>query len=485
MAEGPIATPLTEMPLRELSNQFARREISCLSVAEHCLAQRKLLDPGLHAYHQYYDDRLLDAARHADRLWEDGVAQGLCGIPFSIKNIMAADGYTCYPGTRSAAPAAWETSGSIVALLQQQYSLLTGTTHASELAVGGLGVNEHWGMPRNPWDKTTARVPGGSSAGAAISVLQGACSFALGTDTGGSVRVPASAAGMVGLKTTSGRWPVDGVVPLASRFDSVGVIARTVDDVRCVFDQIDTLAATADAQPGFTGTSLSDFRFTRASELCWQGLDPGIGQALELALDDLHSAGAVIHDDDTLFAKAAELRDQGPNTAAYECNILLQTLFPSSPSVLSRHVAQFLEGAKLVDETAYRKRLAMLIEWRAEVDAGLTARDIILSPTLRETPPTRAATENPEVYAHYSDSLLHNTVLGSMNGLCAITLPVGLDAEGIPVGLQLAAKANCEATLLHVAALVEQAIGDSLQRCGYPPLIESLYNSRDTLNGAR
>lgn len=461
--------------------QFSQRRLSCLAVAEQCISRRQLFDPSLRAYHQYYDDRLLTAAHRADKLWEEGSASGLCGVPFSIKNIMAADGYACYPGTRLAASSAWETSGPIVALLQQQTALLTGTTHASELAVGGLGVNEHWGMPRNPWDGNAERIPGGSSAGAAISVLEGACAFALGTDTGGSVRVPASAAGMVGLKTTSGRWPVEGVVPLASRFDSVGVIGRTVDDVRCVFDEIDTLAESNEKQAQWADTTLTDYRFNKASDLCWQELDPGIGQALDQALEDLVASGAVIHADDTLFARAAELRDKGPNTAAYECDLMLKNLFPTSRTVLSKHVDQFLAGAKLVDEAAYRGRLAMLIEWRAEVDAHLTERDIIISPTLRETPPTRAATNDPEVYAHYSDSLLHNTVLGSMNGLCAITLPIGLDAAGMPVGLQLAAKANSDRVLLHVAALVETAIGNSLQRCGYPPLIESLYNSRDSL----
>lgn len=482
-APTPFGTA-AQLPLRELIDQFSQRRLSCLSIAEECLARRRLLDVSLRAYHQFYDDRFLDAARHADHCWDAGIAKGLCGVPFSIKNIMAADGYTCYPGTRSAAPSAWEKSGPIVDLLLKQYALLTGTTHASELAVGGLGTNEHWGMPRNPWDAEVERVPGGSSAGAAISVLEGACAFALGTDTGGSVRVPASAAGMVGLKTTSGRWPLDGVVPLASRFDSVGVIARTVDDVRCVFEVIDTLSSTSSLEHDFANSTLADFRFTKASSICWQELDPGIEQALEQALNDLRSAGAAVHEDDQLFAKAAALRDRGPNTAAYECDKMLQTLFPSTPSVLSKHVAQFLEGAKKVSEAAYRQRLSMLIEWRAEVDASLSATDIIVSPTLRETPPTRAATENPGTYAHYSDSLLHNTVLGSMNGLCAITLPVGLDAAGVPVGMQLAAKANCEPVLLHVAALVEEAIGNSAQRCGYPPLIESLYNSRDSLEGA-
>jgi len=449
---------------------LAQGHLSCEQIAADCIRQRQLLDPSLFAYHQYYDDQLQIAAQRAQERVNRGDAPSVCGIPFSIKNIMAADGFTCYPGTRVPAPAAWEKDGAVVAMLRQQGALLTGTTHASELAVGGLGVNEHWGTPRNPWDSEQHRVPGGSSSGAAVSVLQGSCGFALGTDTGGSVRVPASAAGVAGLKTTSGRWPLSGVVPLASRFDTVGVIARTVDDIAFIFEQIDSLSV-APQTP--VDLALTDIRFRRASDLCWTDLDPGIGEAVENALTKLTLVGVDFSDDDGFFAQAAQIRDRG----AVECHQMIDKHLQGVRPHLSRHVSNFLEGALKVSTATFNQRLQTIMAWRAEVDSRLGDCDVVVLPTLRETPPVLAELDDPDRYAHYSDSLLHNTVLGSVNGMCAITLPVGLDAAGMPVGLQLAAKAHAEPMLLHVAALVESVIGTSPDRCGYPPLLESLYNS--------
>ncbi|MBX2823861.1 MAG: amidase [Gammaproteobacteria bacterium] len=464
---------VAQRSLRESSRGLADGTLSCEVLAADCIEQRQRFDPSLFAYHQYYDDQLLSSAAVASARLRQGGAPAVCGIPFSVKNVMAATGYACYPGTRVPAPARWQTDGEVVAGLRGQGALLTGTTHASELAVGGLGVNEHWGTPRNPWDAGGHRVPGGSSSGAAISVLQGACGFALGTDTGGSVRVPASAAGVVGLKTTTGRWPLSGVVPLASRFDTVGVFTRTVEDLVFVFEQIDSHFGHDAAE---LNLELTDFRFMRASAVCWSGLDEGIADAVEAALSLLAGAGVTLEDDNELFAEAASIRDRGPNTAAIECHRMIDAHLPDIRPHLSRHVASFLEGGLSVTEAQYQGRVETIKAWRNTVDKRLGEHDIVVLPTLRETPPLLDALDDPECYAHYSDSLLHNTVLGSVNGMCAVTVPVGLDAAGMPVGLQLAARANAEPMLLHVAALVEQVIGTATERCGYPPLLESLYN---------
>ena len=476
--------------IQELQSRLARGELTCDTLALHAIEARQA-SADFAAFRHVSDDAMLAQARHAQALVDAGQQRELTGLPFSLKDMFAVSGYDCFAGMAQPIPKAWERrsdwtdEGPVVNAIRQSGGVIAGITHAAELAVGGVGVNAHWGAPRNPWDDTDHRVAGGSSAGAGISVISGACTYALGTDTGGSVRVPASAAGVVGLKTSAGLWPVDGVVPLASRFDTVGTFAMTVEDTIAVYTGInrglssynsvgvsqDTSMEDAAISATITSVSLASIRCRRASACAWDELDDGIQSAVDTALDDCGAAGLVCEDhDEGLFEQAARVRDDGPNTAAYEAYRLVASA-PGLLDTLSPYVRDFLHSGKSVSPEAYRLRVKALMVWRQQVSELMSVHDIIVSPTLRWTPPTVNALASPEAYARYSDGLLHNTVLPSVSGLCAITLPVGLDAAGMPVGLQLCARAGNERTLLQVALTVERTIGTGWQRCGSPPLL--------------
>ena len=469
--------------IAELHTLLSTGKLTCEALARQVIKARKG-SSSLAAFRVADDALLLSEAGQAQTLISAGQQSGLTGLPFSVKDMFSVTGYDCFAGMAHPVPTCWDarsewgTQGTVVSAIRRSGGMVAGITHAAELAVGGVGVNAHWGSPRNPWDAVNHRVSGGSSSGAAISVISGASIYALGTDTGGSVRVPASAAGIVGLKTSSGLWPVDGVVPLASRFDTIGVLSTTVKDACSVFAGINRSlfqsdktvdAGTRDSTADRVG--LDQYRFRRASLCAWSEMDEGISVAIEGALGECIAAGMRLEDhDDGLFQRASGVRDDGPNTAAYEAFRLVESA-PGLIDSLSPYVRDFIHSGSDVSRDAYETRLTNLLAWRGRVAEELDNRDIIISPTLIWTPPTLDALQCRSEYARYSDGLLHNTVLPSVSGLCAITLPVGLDAVGMPVGLQLCARSGNENTLLKAALMVEQTIGTGLQRCGLPPML--------------
>lgn len=469
-----------------LQSQLTTGELTCRELVARAVAATER-HANLTAYRVYDEQTMLAEADRAQALIQSGRHTALTGLPVSVKDVFAIDGYDCFAGMAQPVPCEWwagqqqvsdtvAQQGPVIdSIRRRDGGIIAGITHAAELAVGGVGVNAHWGAPRNPWDAEHHRVAGGSSSGAAISVISGSCVYALGTDTGGSVRVPASAAGVVGLKTSSKLWPVDGIVPLASRFDSVGVLTHSVADVIAVYSAINhgLYGDTSTPSVSLSGASAyRDFSFRRASPLAWAELDNGIGAALEAALDECVQDGMQLEDDDEgLFEEAAIVRDKGPNTAAYETYRLVSRV-PDLIDSLSPYVQDFLQSASEVTPEVYYARLAALMAFRHQVSQRMGPNDIIVSPTLRWTPPRWDALDCESTYARYSDGMLHNTVLASVSGMCAISLPVGLDACGLPVGLQLSARADNDDGLLRAALCIERTIGTGLQRCGIPPMLQ-------------
>ncbi|MDH3640320.1 MAG: amidase, partial [Gammaproteobacteria bacterium] len=211
----------------------------------------------LRAQYERYADLLKPYITHSSD-WSSGThlepadenSVGLLGVPVSVKDLFGVPGFPTYAGSPARLPAQFEESGPVVQTLQRRGAAITGKTHTVEFAFGGLGFNSHWPVPRNPWDNGAYRVSGGSSAGAGVSLYCDA-RLALGTDTAGSVRIPASMTGVVGLKTSYGRWPMSGIVPLCPSLDSTGLLGHTVADVRYAFDVIDRGLGNS-AEPGVT-----------------------------------------------------------------------------------------------------------------------------------------------------------------------------------------------------------------------------------------
>src|SRR5579885_1035112 len=228
-------------PLAEIADALRERRLRAEELFEEAAARHERFGDWLHAYSLWLPERAGETARAADAAFAVGAVSGpLQGLPVSIKDLFAAEGLPCFAGSSRRLPAEpWERDGPLVAALRRQLGVIVGKTHMVEFAFGGTGLNSHWRAPYNPWDMAAHRAPGGSSSGAGISLLEGSACLALGSDTAGSVRIPASMTGTAGLKVTLGRWSTEGVVPLSQSFDTPGLLARSVADAAYGFAALD------------------------------------------------------------------------------------------------------------------------------------------------------------------------------------------------------------------------------------------------------
>ncbi|HSH47863.1 MAG TPA: amidase, partial [Halomonas sp.] len=235
---------MTDSPLKlSLREQYAALrsgKLTATALAEASLEAHRSRGEHDHAYLTWNGEAALTHAQAIDSvIRQGGDAGALMGIPVSLKDLYAVPGLPTHAGSTQRLPQQWEQAGPLVAALLAQLPSVMGKTHTVEFAFGGLGTNAHWGTPRNPWDLQTHRIPGGSSSGAGVSLVGGTASLAFGTDTAGSVRIPASMTGVAALKTTAGRWPGSQIVPLSSTLDTPGLLAHRVDDLAFGFDALD------------------------------------------------------------------------------------------------------------------------------------------------------------------------------------------------------------------------------------------------------
>src|SRR5690242_5184918 len=239
---------LLSRSLIEIAADLRAKRVTARELVETAIARHERFGERLHAYSLWAPEQARVVAQAADAAFAAGVTVGpLQGLPISIKDLFAASGYPCFAGSSRRLPSdPWEQDGPLVATLRRQLGVITGKTHMVEFAFGGTGLNSHHGAPVNPWDASAHRSPGGSSSGAGVSLLEGSALLAFGSDTAGSVRIPASMTGTVGLKVTLGRWPTEGVVTLSHSFDTPGLLAGSVADVAYGFAAFDPAHGDAD-----------------------------------------------------------------------------------------------------------------------------------------------------------------------------------------------------------------------------------------------
>src|SRR5215472_11839888 len=281
---------LLSRPLIEIAEDLRAKRVTARELVEAAISRHERFGERLHAYSLWVPEQALAVARAADEAFAAGLTVGpLQGLPVSIKDLFAVSGYPCFAGSSRRLPAdPWERDGPLVATLRRQLGVIMGKTHMVEFAFGGTGQNSHWSAPYNPWDATAHRAPGGSSSGAGVSLLEGSALLAFGSDTAGSVRIPASMTGNAGLKVTIGRWPTEGIVPLSFTFDTPGLLARSVSDLAYGFAALDRAGIepfTMAAQGGLR--DLSGIRIGVGDAFLWRDCDPGIAETTQEAVDAL------------------------------------------------------------------------------------------------------------------------------------------------------------------------------------------------------
>jgi aspartyl-tRNA(Asn)/glutamyl-tRNA(Gln) amidotransferase subunit A len=328
-------------------------------------------------------------------------------------------------------------------------AVIVAKTNMTEFAFSGIGANPHFGTPGNPRDRT--RVPGGSSAGAPISVADGMCDIAIGTDTGGSVRIPASLCGLVGFKPSRQRVPTDGAFPLSTTLDSIGPIGKSVADCAAA----DAVMAGEDILP-IEPIALAGLRFGVAEGLPLDRLDDTVAAAFALAVKRLDDVGVrVTHEAFALFDDMGEVNAKG-GISPYEACAIHRDRMNRRAADIDPNVRARIERGCATSAADYADMVRQRERLMQAMDAQLATLDALLMPTTSIVAPTIAEVADSKIFAARNAAVLRNTAIINFFDLCAISLP--LKAK-LPVGLMLIARNGHDHRLLRIAAATAQLFG--------------------------
>ena len=382
--------------------------------------------------------------------------QPLAGLAFSAKDLFDIAGQPTPAGSVVLANAPFaRADATAVARLRAAGGALLGRTNMTEFAFSGVGVNPHHGTPANACDSKTPRIPGGSSSGAAISVATGAAFIGLGSDTGGSIRIPAALNGIVGFKSTARLVPADGALPLSTTLDTVCAMTRSVRDAITAHE---ILAARTVVT---RNKKLGSYRLAVVKNIFFDGIEPAVSQAFERALVALKAAGAKIEEIALpALADLSTINATGGFSAAEAYAWHRQLLERSGAGYDPRVAQRILRGATMKAHE-YIDLIHARRDWIARVEAALAPFDAVLSPTVPITAPAidsvSPGDERDAEFFRVNALLLRNPSIVNMLDGCAISIPCPVDG-GLPVGLMLWHAALHDDTVLAVALHAEQAM---------------------------
>lgn len=387
----------------------------------------------------------------------------LAGIPLSIKDLFDEAGQVTCGGSsvlRDAAPASADSA--VVSRLRAAGAVIVGRTNLVEFAYSGLGLNPHHGTPRNPWDRAVGRIPGGSSSGAAISVTDGMAAAAIGTDTGGSVRIPSALCGLAGFKPTASRVSMEGVLPLSPSLDSIGSLAWSA--ACCA--QLDAVLSSK-MPMGLRSAGLAGRRFAVPRTLVFDGADREVAAAFERAAMRLSSAGArLVEVDVPEFEQLAAINSKGGLIAA-EAWAWHERLLRERGDEYDPRVALRIRRGASITPADHAAAQAARQRWIASVTQRLAGFDALLMPTVPVVAPTIAEVDaSDEAYGSANLLMLRNPTLINFLDGCALSVPCHEPGDA-PVGLMIAGTRGQDATVLALGAAIEEAIGgDAASRAG-------------------
>jgi aspartyl-tRNA(Asn)/glutamyl-tRNA(Gln) amidotransferase subunit A len=439
-----------------LAAELASRKTTSQTLVEDALARIALdAGEGARVFMRTYSETALAEAKASDALRALGIVPSpLAGIPVSVKDLFDVAGDITRAGSKAladAAPAAAD--APVVRRLRQAGAIIVGRTNMVEFAFSGLGLNPHYGTPKNPWDRNTGRIPGGSSSGAAVSVSDGMAAMGLGTDTGGSVRIPAALCGLTGFKPTARRVPKVATFPLSTTLDSVGPIAPSV--ACCAL--VDSILA-GDAPQVPSALPLKGLRLGVVQDYVLDGLDGAVADAFGKALARLSQAGANLTDVrfDAL-RRLPQINQKGGLVVAEAHAIHRELIARRKADYDPRVASRILRGAD-INAADYidllTQRAAMIVE-----SARLAAPyDALLMPTVSMVAPAIAPLEaDDQLYGKTNIAILRNpSVVNFLDG-CALTIPCHQPGQG-PVGLMIVGQSGEDRRLLAVGLALESAL---------------------------
>ena len=465
-------TMTSDLPFHSLTNLRAhlrRGDVTSVEIVEACLDRIAALDAHAHAFIEVYREGAMLGAQAADLERQTGLPLGpLHGLPIALKDLLNIAGRQTTAGAKSWLGRKAKRTSTVVERLRAAGMIPLGKTHLVEFAFGGWGRNEPMGAPWNPWDTSTHRVAGGSSSGSAVAVAAGLAPAAIGSDTGGSVRIPSSLCGLTGLKTTYGLISLADVVPLCTTLDSIGPLGRSVDDVALLTAAMagpDPLDPATLGAPRFDAAAMlapePDARGMRVAVLAqsqfpWP-LDDDVMRVFQQTMAALRDLGAVVEEVRVPLDFDALMRGNGQLIAAEGWAIhrayIEDPALPFDPWVRKRMISgKAISAADYIDELATRKRAAdHFAQW-------MVGRDALLTPTLPIT-----ATPIDEV-DESTTPLAAFTRAANYLGACALSLPAGMSASGLPIGMQLIGASFAESKLVQLGRAFQRATDWHLRR---------------------
>jgi aspartyl-tRNA(Asn)/glutamyl-tRNA(Gln) amidotransferase subunit A len=457
----PAISETIHLTLEDAAIAVRERRVSPAELTETCLARIEAVEPRLNAFVTVTADLARAQAREA----QDEIAAGryrgpLHGIPVAVKDLFATKGIRTTAGSRILADWVPDEDATVVRRLHEAGAVLLGKLGLHEFAYGISSVNPHFGDVRNPWDPT--KIPGGSSGGSAVAVVAGEAYAALGSDTGGSIRIPASLCGCVGLKPTFGRASLFGAVPLSWSLDHPGPLARTVRDVAVAtaaiagYDPRDPISADRPVPDFLAGIDAGPrgLRIGVPTDHVWDGCDPAIATAVRAAIEALARAGAEILE--IRWPRAAEYAKAASAVLGVEARAYHEGAFPGRSAEYGPLVRARLASQGDVDAETYARSMKLLLEARAgAADRDLERVDVLAMPTV----PSRAWTIDEAKEVARPSEWTRITRIFDLTGQPAISVPCGINPDGIPVGLQFASRMWDEAAALRAARAYELVRG--------------------------
>lgn len=448
-----VAAPFDDGGLDGFGRRLRAGKSSAERVTRAYLSRIEALDPKLGAFQYIAADAALEQARAIDALLASGVDLGpLMGVPIAVKDLFAIEGMPVTVGSHMPLDDVIGAEGPFVKALKRAGCIILGVTKTVECAFGAAGINTVRGTPWNPWDARVHRLPGGSSSGSAVAVAAGLCAFAIGTDTGGSVRVPAALCGIFGLKTTVGLWPTQGVFPLSTTLDSIGLLTRDADDAATAL-----AALTPGTQLPRPAPQPGQLRLGRIRGYMDEQIDPAVHAAFETALAQLQSAGVTI--EDVPLPEAEEREQLVPAIMGTE---VLATLgrerFEAHRAAMDPVVAARIAAALDIKADAYIRALRRQQALQNLMQDRLQPLDGWISPTCAVPPLPVADFSDPEDGTRLSRRVTRCSQPGNIFGLCGANIPL-TDKQALPVGLQLLCTPNAEAHTAAVSKTLQGILG--------------------------
>ena len=443
--------PLNEGGILGFGTRYRSGEISSAAVTTAYLERIKRLDPRLGAFEHVEGKRALTQARALDDLRAAGTDLGpLMGVPVAVKDLFAVEGMPATAGSNIDVADLVGTEGPFVRRLKLAGCVILGKAKTVEFAMGGTGINQVRGTPWNPWDSAIHRIPGGSSSGSTVAVAAGLCAFAIGSDTGGSVRITAFS-GSFGLKTTKGLWPTEGVFPLSRIFDTVGLLTVSASDAAVAFAALEGRSLAEAAPP-------RGVRLGVPENFYFDDLQPDVAMCVDAALQKLEAAG--VHLVPVRIADAESYPRQVLNIIAADfLGSFGRERFIRERPTIDPDIWGRLEAGLHMTADEWARSTQHHHDLCRMAGGFMGDLDGWIMPTEPTTAEIVGALETSPGSGRYRDTKGRHTSIANLLGLCGTTTNIQAMGSPLPVGLQVLCPGHGEDRLLAIARMVEAVLG--------------------------